>query len=55
MENLEDIENIEKEFNSIQTLFNDGKKYLVGKNKNIKLGIEIYDNYSSKLNNHIII
>ena len=50
MESEEKIENIEEEFNAIQSLFNEGKKHLVGKNKNIKSAIEIYDKYYSKLN-----
>ena len=44
------MDNIEKEFNSIQTFFNEGKRYLIGKSKNIKLAIESYDNYHLKLN-----
>ena len=45
------MENIEKEFNSLQSFFNDGKKYLVGKSKNIKLALESYEIYYTKLNN----
>ena len=45
------MEKIEKEFDKIQTLFNNGKKYLLGANKNIKLAIESYDNYLNELNN----
>lgn len=50
MENNQVIKDIEKEFDSIQSLFNEGKKYLIGKDKNKKLAIEIYDKYYSKLN-----
>ena len=42
--------NIEEEFNSLQPYFNEGKKYLVGKNKNIKLALENYDSYYLKIN-----
>lgn len=42
--------NIEEEFNSIQSLFDEGKKYLFGKNKNVKLAIENYDSYYLKIN-----
>ena len=45
------MEKIEKEFDKIQTSFNNGKKYLLGANKNIKLAIESYDNYLNELNN----
>ena len=45
MENNQVIKDIEKEFDSIQPLFNEGKKYLIGKDKNKKLAIEIYDKY----------
>ena len=44
------MENIEKEFNAIQIFFNEGKKYLIGKSKNIKLALESYEIYCSKLN-----
>ena len=44
------MEKIEKEFDKIQTSFNNGKKYLLGANKNIKLAIESYDNYLNELN-----
>ena len=40
---------MENEFNTIQTLFEKGKKYLKGKNKDIKLAIENLDNYFTKL------
>ena len=45
------MENIEKEFEKVQTFFNEGKKYLIGKNKNIKLSVQNYDNYLFKLDN----
>ena len=45
------MEKIEKEFNKLQTSFNNGKKYLLGANKNIKLAIESYDSYWNELNN----
>ena len=45
------MEKIEKEFDKIQSSFNNGKKYLLGSNKNIKLAIESYDNYLNELNN----
>jgi len=44
------IDNIEKEFNSLQSYFNEGKKFLLGKTKNIKLAIENYDSYYLKIN-----
>ena len=43
-------DNIEKEFNSLQSYFNEGKKFLLGKTKNIKLAIESYDSYYLKIN-----
>ena len=45
------INEIEKEFNKIQDCFNEGKKYLIGKNKNVKLSVESYETYYTKLNN----
>jgi len=45
------MNDIEKEFNKIQDCFNEGKKYLIGKNKNVKLSVESYENYYTKLNN----
>ena len=45
------MEKIEKEFDKLQTSFNNGKKYLLGANKNIKYAIESYDNYLNELNN----
>ena len=45
------MDNIEKQFNDIQSYFNESKKYLLGKGKNIKLAVENYDNYYLKLNN----
>ena len=42
---------IEKEFNKIQGCFNEGKKYLIGKNKNVKLSVSSYETYYIKLNN----
>ena len=45
------MEIIEKEFNNLQTFFNEGKKYLIGKNKNIELSIQKYQNYLLKLDN----
>ena len=43
------MEEIEKEFNKLQSYFNDGKKYLLGKGKDIKMAIQTYDNYLTKL------
>jgi hypothetical protein len=43
------MENIENEFNKLQSIFNEGKKYLIGKNKDIKLAIKSYDNYLLEL------
>ena len=45
------INDIEKEFNKIQDCFNEGKKYLIGKNKNVKLSVSSYENYYIELNN----
>ena len=45
------MDDIEKQFNDIQSYFNESKKYLLGKNKNIKLAVENYDKYYFKLNN----
>ena len=45
------MENIENEFNKLQSIFNEGKKYLIGKNKDIKLAIKSYDNYLLELDN----
>jgi len=45
------MNDIEKEFNKIQDCFNEGKKYLIGKNKNVKLSVESYEIYYTKLNN----
>ena len=45
------MDSIEKEFNNLQTLFNEGKKYLIGKNKDIKLSIQKYEAYLFKLDN----
>ena len=45
------MNDIENQFNGIQSYFIESKKYLLGKNKNIKLAIENYDNYYLKLNN----
>ena len=45
------MNDIENQFNGIQSYFNESKKYLLGKNKNIKLAVENYDNYYLKLNN----
>ena len=42
---------IEKEFYKIQDCFNAGKKYLIGKNKNVKLSVESYETYYIKLDN----
>ncbi len=44
------MEHIENEFNKIQPLFNKGKKYLIGKNKDIKISIENYENYFNQIN-----
>ncbi len=35
---------------SLESLFEKGKKYLIGKSKDIKLAIENYDLYFNKLN-----
>ena len=43
------MENIEIEFEKLQKFFNDGKKYLIGKNKDIKLSVENYENYLLKI------
>ena len=43
------MENIENEFNKLQSIFNEGKKYLIGKNKDIKLSIQSYENYLLQL------
>ena len=40
---------MENEF-SLESLFDKGKKYLVGKSKDIKLAIQNYENYFNKLN-----
>ena len=45
------MENIENEFNKLQSIFNEGKKYLIGKNKDIKMAIKSYDNYLLELDN----
>ena len=45
------MEIIEEEFNKLQPIFNEGKKYLIGKNKDIKLSIQNYEQYLLKLNN----
>ena len=45
------MDDIENEFNKLQPYFNEGKKYLIGKSKDIKLAIEKYDNYLLKLDN----
>ena len=45
------MNDLEKEFNNIQDSFNEGKKYLIGKNKNVKLSIKSYEAYNIKLNN----
>ena len=45
------MEKIKNAFNKLQFIFNEGKKYLLGKNKNIKLSIENYENYLNELNN----
>ena len=39
------MENLENEFNKLQSTFNEGKKYLIGKNKDIKLSIQSYEKY----------
>ena len=44
------MENIGKEFNKLLPLFNEGKKYLVGKNKDIKIAIKNFEDYSLNLN-----
>ena len=43
------MENIKKEFENLQKLFNRGKKYLIGKNKDIKLSVQNYENYLLKI------
>ena len=40
---------MEKDFN-LESLFDKGKKYLVGKSKDIKLAIENYEKFFNKLN-----
>ena len=45
------METIKNEFNKHQSIFNEGKKYLLGKNKNIKLSIENYEKYLNEINN----
>ena len=45
------MEIIEEEFNKLQPIFNEGKKYLIGKNKDIKLSIQNYEQYLLKLDN----